>query len=308
MPACTSCNLCDSPGTLYESVDKGRIRCHVRHFADELFTVWRCANCNSLHSAEDADLASFYAHYPLRNHKLDFVTRILYGNRLRLLERQGLRRADRILDYGCGAGAFVEFLKERGYQNTFGYDAFIAAYTDRQVLRERFDVVVSYDVIEHVDDPRQFLSELRDLARPQGLIVVGTPNADHLSVRGNSPDIELSQPYHRHILSRKTLLDLGRKMGLRPVHFARGIATDSLIPGINTRFMWAYIKRTGGMIDVGFEPIRLSLVLRSPALWFYAFFGYFFPPRGNMVVIFRREDEQTLQNGDDRERGASISV
>jgi 2-polyprenyl-3-methyl-5-hydroxy-6-metoxy-1,4-benzoquinol methylase len=289
MAACTSCNLCDNPGTLEQAVDKGLVMCHVRHFAGDAFTVWRCANCNSLHSAENADLALYYAHYPLRNHRLDFPSRAFYRKRLRLLQKQGFRQPARILDYGCGTGAFVEFLKESGVSETFGYDPFISTYADRQVLREQYDVVVSYDVIEHSDAPKDFMSQVAELARPQGLIVIGTPNADYTSVRGEPADIELSQPYHRHILSEKSLLDLGRERGLRPLRVYHSNAIDSLIPGINTKFMWTYINNMGGMIDVAFEPMRMSTVLLSPTLLFYTFFGFFFPPRANMVIVFRRE-------------------
>ena len=61
MTACATCNVCDSPGTLAGATDVARVPCHVRCFRDEVFTVWRCTNCRSLHCAEDANLAEFYA-------------------------------------------------------------------------------------------------------------------------------------------------------------------------------------------------------------------------------------------------------
>jgi SAM-dependent methyltransferase len=290
MSSCTSCNLCDKPGTLSQAVEKGQVPCNVRHFAGELFTVWRCINCGSLHSAEDVDLAPYYAHYPLKNHSLDFPMRLAYGARLRILERQGFHRSERILDYGCGSGVFISFLKEKGFLHIQGFDPFVAGRADCGVLREQYDTVVSYDVIEHVDDPRQFICTLRDLTHPQGLLVIGTPNADHLSVsREGPPDIELSQPYHRHMLSEPILLALARQNGLKPVHIYRRSPIDSLVPGISTRFMWSYINHTGGMIDVVVEPLRRGVILRSPTLLFYALLGYFFPPPGNMVISFRKE-------------------
>ena len=44
---CISCNLCDKPGTLQHAVEKSRVSCDVRRFADTRFTVWRCTNCHS---------------------------------------------------------------------------------------------------------------------------------------------------------------------------------------------------------------------------------------------------------------------
>ena len=288
--ACTVCNLCDNPGTLQGAAEKSQVPCDVRYFGGKLFTVWRCTNCRSIHSADEVDLSHYYSHYPLQRHTLDTPTRISYGRRLRVLEKHGVSRTTRILDYGCGSGVFVQFLREKGFSNTYGYDAFVKEYSDRQILGESFDAVVSFDVIEHSDNPKRFLSELRDLVRPQGLLLIATPNANGLSAHTSaSPDIELSQPYHRHILSEQVLLDLAQKCELRPVQVYRSNLVDSIIPGINTRFMWTYIRNTGGKIDAAFEAPSVASILRSPSLLFAALFGSLYPPPGNMAVVLRRE-------------------
>jgi hypothetical protein len=51
--------------------------------------------------------------------------------------------------------------------------------------------------------------------------------------------------------------------------------------------MWGYVERCG-VLDAAFEPPRTSVILRSPSLVFFAFFGYFFPARDNMVAVFRK--------------------
>lgn len=51
--------------------------------------------------------------------------------------------------------------------------------------------------------------------------------------------------------------------------------------------MWRYIQKTGGLLDAAVEPPRTGLVLRSPDLLFFAFFGYFFPRGDNVIVSFR---------------------
>src|SRR5207244_3134725 len=152
------------------------VPCNVRRFRDHVFTLWRCTGCGSLHCAEDADLARYYAEYPLKQQKLGFGERIGYANRLRLLKRQGFREPARLLDYGCGAGLFINLLRNRGLQQVFGYDLFVPAYHDPQRLKESYDAVVSYDVIEHDDDPREFMRRATPLVRPGGLLVIGTPN------------------------------------------------------------------------------------------------------------------------------------
>src|ERR1035437_5114652 len=125
MSICTTCNLCDQPATLEGATDLGKVPCNVRHFKDDVFTLWRCTGCGSLPCAEDADLPPYYAHYPLTDQNITFRNRIHYCNRLRLLERQGLRQSARILDYGCGSGLFVDFLRGKGFRQVYGYDAFV---------------------------------------------------------------------------------------------------------------------------------------------------------------------------------------
>lgn len=296
MSSCTICPLCKDPGTLASAPEKAAVPCNVRYFKAAKFVVWRCSGCNSLHALDKVDLNLYYDRFPFQNHRLDFHARMGYRNRLRMLRRSGLQRAHRILDYGCGAGLFVEYLREKGFSNAVGYDRFVSAYSDAALLREgNFDAVVLYDVIEHVDDPSELLLSLVDLVVPGGLIVIGTPNADHISLAADkllSP--ELSQPYHRHIFSERTLLSLGEKNGLVPEHIHRRFYFDSLFPGVNTRFMWAYIGDTGGMIDAAVEPPQVTRVFKSPRLIFYALFGYFFPQKGNMLVSFRRTARRGL--------------
>ncbi len=287
MAECTKCDLCAEGSTITRAAEMARVPCNVRKFKDEVFTLWRCAGCGSVHCREDAELSGYYADYPLQRQKLTFSERIGYRNRLRLLRRHGLRPADRILDYGCGAGLFVEFLREQGFPFATGYDPFAAKYADTAILKESFDCVVSYDVIEHDDDPAGFLRRVGGLVRNGGLLVIGTPNADHVRLN-ETGDPSLHPPYHRHILSESALLALARKQGFGAVDIYRRSFYDSLVPTVNSRFMWRYIRKTGGFLDAAVEPPQVGAVLRSPKMVLYALLGYFLPARDYILVTFRR--------------------
>jgi SAM-dependent methyltransferase len=294
MAGCTTCNVCAAPGTLERSKERQQVPCNVLAFKHATFTVWRCIACRSLHCAEDADLASYYSAYPLHradSNELNAVNRIWGNNQLSVLTRQGVKTSDRILDYGCGAGKFLRFLQRNGYTEASGYDPYVPAYADGRVLDERYDAIVTWDVVEHVEDPREFLRTLARLLRPEGLLVIGTPNADYISLRTSKPlEIpELHQPYHRHILSESALLQLGRENGLKPSLRLRRWWIDSPYPFINTHFIWGYMAMQGGYIDVlvDRQPPPRGFLFRTPSLLFKAFFGYFFPARRNMIVSFR---------------------
>ena len=287
MEDCTICNVCINPGTFEDSHEHNQIYSNVRKFKEENFTVWRCSSCLSLHSKESIDLEYYYDGYPINNHKLEYGTRCTYHNRLRLLRKNGLKKEHRILDFGCGPGLFVSFLNQQGY-NATGYDAFIERFSDEGRLDKEYDFVVSYDVIEHSISPIDFFNNLLKCLKKGGILLIETPHAEKINLA--EPDkfsMALHQPHHRHILSEKALLDLGKQMNLELLCVRHRSYIDTLFPMVNVAFIASYVRRTGGLVDVAFEGFKSGIVLRSPTLIFYGLFGYFFPQSATMMAAFR---------------------
>jgi SAM-dependent methyltransferase len=282
------CTFCRGRGVYNNSPEIAEVPVCVKAFAGEKFWMWRCSNCNSLHARDMVDLPKYYALYPFKDHKLDYHTRVAYQNRIKMLLSHGVSKDMSVLDYGCGAGIFLEFLSRAGFRSLSGYDAFIPKYSEPSILDKKYDVVTSYDVIEHLDDPRSYLSALLKPLKKGGLLVIGTPNADYISLKAEPYfQVELSQPYHRHIFSEKALRSLCAEFGLEPVFVYRRFYFDSLYPAVNTRFMWEYVNQNGGFLDVCVKPLKISQILKSPKLFFYAFFGYFLPEHANILLTFR---------------------
>src|SRR5690349_1834576 len=125
MASCTSCTVCDNPGTVHDSPERGEVPSNVRRFQHERFTVWRCRNCGSLHCQEDVDLPRYYEDYPLQRQRMSPQLQIGFGNLLRMLQQHGVDLSQRLLDYGCGTGMFVSFLRAHGATQVTGYDPFV---------------------------------------------------------------------------------------------------------------------------------------------------------------------------------------
>jgi len=285
----TLCPLCDEPGALAGTRDVVRVASNVRKFRDEPFTVWRCEHCRSLHAKEGVELAPYYAGYPLQNQRLDFFTRVSFRNRLKILERGGLRRGQRVLDYGCGAGMFVRYLRDAGY-DIIGYDPYSPEFADRARLATRFDALISQDVLEHAEVPSEMLQEWAGLLNDGGLLFVGTPNADEIDLQ--QPELysfEIHQPYHRHLLSEQALVDAAAKVGFTPVVVDKRFYIDTWVPFNNLAFARAYVARLGGDLDAAFEPPHVATVLRTPKLWFLGYFGRFLRSRGNLLYTMRKQ-------------------
>lgn len=102
-----------------------------------------------------------------------------------------------IADIGCGAGSFLSHVSglaekivaveptER-YHNSLrqrGYDVFSYTADALKVHSERVDIAVTFQVIEHVLNPRLFLAEIAALLKPGGALIIAAPNRDDILLK-----------------------------------------------------------------------------------------------------------------------------
>ena len=105
---------------------------------------------------------------------------------------ESLRLADpEILDFGCGTGWFTAELSRLGRATgidlsegaiaqakaTYPHIPFIAANLfETSFPAERFDVVVSQEVLAHVEDPPRYLDIIARILKPNGYLIITTAN------------------------------------------------------------------------------------------------------------------------------------
>jgi SAM-dependent methyltransferase len=119
-----------------------------------------------------------------------------------------------VIDVGCGSGYGTAMLAEAGL-DVLGFDRVLPDRGNRTrgggfvigdlnavpILPDRFDLVVSFQVIEHFDDPSNYIAALADLCGPDGLLILTTPNI-HTSDGVN--------PFHVHEYQAAELSDVLR--------------------------------------------------------------------------------------------------
>lgn len=137
-----------------------------------------------------------------------------------------LRPPGRILDFGCGAGDFLQRMQKRGWrvegidvsakmaraiETGAGIRVHVGSLPHPSVERQAFDVVTMWNALEHVHEPRKVVSAARDALRPGGLLVVGVPNFDSWSCARFQQDWHaLDVPRHLCHFTPKTLCALLR--------------------------------------------------------------------------------------------------
>lgn len=188
-------------------VDRGgcplcRARRSQTHMAFEEIPVVRCQDCGFLYSSRVFTAEALSAYYTqgfggLRHQMGQSVNAAVNAALLpRLLH---LRPGMRLLDVGAGYGYLLARLAGRhGVQGTgvepshqeaafardsLGVNVVPAMLADAGLDKASFDVVASFEVIEHVPQPPDFIHELLEYVKPGGRLVVMTDNFDSRVVR-----------------------------------------------------------------------------------------------------------------------------
>ncbi len=125
-----------------------------------------------------------YAYRARRQHTLDCLKRVVAPG-------------SRVLDVAAAQGNFTLALAELGYEVTWNdfrseLADYVRAKHDRGVVHyipgnafdltfpQPFDAVLLGEVIEHVAHPDRFLAKIAEFVRPNGWIILTTPNGGYL--------------------------------------------------------------------------------------------------------------------------------
>jgi SAM-dependent methyltransferase len=136
-------------------------------------------------------------------------------------------------DIGCAAGSFLDHISGLAdaliavepcldYHNSLkarGYHVFSALEQACSAWSGKVDQITSFSVIEHVGDPRGFLAGMAELLRPDGRIVISTPNRDDVMMEMLPDDYPafFYRSVHRWYFDKASLLACAEQAGLRVV-------------------------------------------------------------------------------------------
>jgi 2-polyprenyl-3-methyl-5-hydroxy-6-metoxy-1,4-benzoquinol methylase len=204
------------------------------------YSVRRCTQCGHMHlparftGDELAELYTKYyprASYTIEQHRVPSEPRGIRGwlQGARCSAFYWVPRGVRVLDIGCGYCESLAYHKARGCEvhgveadanarkiaDKFGYNVHIGLFDPSLYEPQYFDFVTLDQVIEHVADPREFLSGVARVLKPGGTVIISTPNSSGLGRRiFGRRWIHWHIPYHLQHYTRGSMAALARQAGL----------------------------------------------------------------------------------------------
>lgn len=190
-----------------------------------------CRSCrfvfsNSIPSEEE--LLEYYSGDYDRTAYFSPVTEKRYNELLDSFETY--KRTGRILDIGCGYGFFLETAKKRGWEvygtevsreacdkcEAKGIKMHYGKFETCDFEDGYFDIVVSFEVIEHLQNPQEIIKCTNRVLRSGGLLYLTTPNFNsYLRYRLKSNYDVIDYPNHLSYYTAVTLRLLVEKFGFK---------------------------------------------------------------------------------------------
>ncbi|HEY6504864.1 MAG TPA: class I SAM-dependent methyltransferase [Chitinophagaceae bacterium] len=229
-------------------------------FNQKKFQYARCSNCQLVYLSSFPDANDYETMYPPSYQRNEAETsvqqdpyvklyglRVSYGYQFDLIKKSIGPKA-RILDYGCGTGHFIGNAVHYGFScdgAEFNLEYLTVLRTGfpkskffiiSQVLSgnfpERYDVIRLSNVLEHLTEPKEIISQLKGLLTPGGILLVEGPIEDNFSLAESfrklyfrigkwvKPGRTVSAPpYHIFFSNAKNQRQFFKDCGLEEIHF-----------------------------------------------------------------------------------------
>jgi len=239
------CNICGAQYLEFPLLFKaGNV--HGRHvLGNEIFDVCQCPKCKTIFTDINTDSA-YYAKYYGSDYYQDLDNNSILGKVLLFLKHLSFKRslglmrrfnpkAKKVLEIGCAKGDFLSWLPN-------SYEKFAVEINqnalkfvkegckDISILGERveavspkngkFDAILFFHVLEHVDNPDTFFSSLSNLLDKEGVTILEIPSSQSLGLRLTKTNwFHLDTPRHLYFYSYDSLKTLLDRYNLKIIYF-----------------------------------------------------------------------------------------
>ncbi len=224
----TACRVCGSPAlrVVHEAASD--------YVTGDVFQVWQCSDCAvGFTFPQPQHLTRHYSsEYRRYGRLVSGVLKAFYSVRTARWERR-FERPGSVLELGCGDGAMLDSFGRKGWKvvgierspevaavahRKFGIPVFVGGL-DAVRPAASFDIVILFQVLEHLPDPLATLKQCARLLKPSGQLIIGVPNFDSWQAKYAGPAwFHLDVPRHLFHFSPKSLRKALGLAGLTVTH------------------------------------------------------------------------------------------
>lgn len=207
----------------------------------------------------------------------------------------------KILDIGCAVGFAILAAKELGFEcegidiskwainyATKKYQLNVKECSVKDLSSDpnyhnKFDIILMFDIIEHLTDPITNLQAAHKLLIDKGFLLITTPNLESICARLFGRRYEPLDPdLHLHYFTRNSLLLTLKKSGFTPIKTL--LLPDYPISGKITKYLHL-------IFHLFFAKILNRIAFRLPQKLMYYILPYTVSPRfkDNEILIITRK-------------------
>ncbi len=236
----TDCVLCGSKE--FSILYQGKIRKGVfRSQTSDSHEVIKCKGCGLVRLKENP---LSMAYYQSEEYREDYNETSEASSYIEMHDNEQGPRLDHIgadkfrdklvLDYGCGGGAFLDLISGlssstlgiepfTGFHkslNSRGHSIYASKDDALKDFKGEIDTIVSFGVLEHIEDPLDYLIGARSLLKEGGQMFLETDNFDDILLKINPNGFEefFYRTAHLWYFQKNTLSEIAKKAGFSKVH------------------------------------------------------------------------------------------
>ena len=207
---------------------------------------YRCNDCQLVFQeiAPDLGKEEFYKYYQgglswedYKMRRLEELGSAWQANRFYLsFLKKYAPEAKSIFDLGCGVGQFLFVAKRAGYEQLAGIEysekaarfaqeifeipVFVGDFCETTFDR-KYDVVTIIQTIEHLNNPKEVLSKVREVTNPNGKLMIATPDVDSFVSKLWKMKWQHINMHHIYLYNSRSLTKLLHDAGFRVLKVQR---------------------------------------------------------------------------------------
>ena len=195
----------------------------------------------------------------------------------------------KVLDSACGSGYGSFHISNLGASSILGIDISGESISlaqkryinpnleyrktdcsDLRILKEKFDVIVSFETLEHLNDPLLFIKSASEILNPDGYFICSTPNKMRLSGAGHINQYHLNElNYDDFYQAMANHFDINACYHqTETLPYLRYMETQYKIGTLENRLTWYFFQRIENMFRKGIGRTFKKKPFMNPYLKF----------------------------------------